>query len=90
MKNTIPHIYVCHHKHGKSFSDDVFHPIHVGKELDATDIGFLGDNTGVNISNRNKQYCELTAIYWAWKNDEVATWLGLMHYRRLLNFGKLN
>ena len=28
----------------------------------------IGDDTGDNISDRNPQYCEMTAQYWAWKN----------------------
>lgn len=39
------------------------------------------DNTGVNISYKNKQYCEMSASYWVWKNTSHA-WKGIEHYRR--------
>lgn len=28
----------------------------------------IGDDTGDNISDKNREYCELTGIYWTWKN----------------------
>lgn len=45
---------------------------------------FLKDNAGDNIAYKNKNYCELTAIYWAWKNLclEKNDYIGLCHYRR--------
>ena len=43
------------------------------------------DNTGDNISSKNKSYCELTAIYWTWKNLD-SDYYGLFHYRRYLAF----
>lgn len=42
------------------------------------------DNTGDNISSKNKAYCELTTQYWAWKNID-ADYYGFCHYRRFLS-----
>ena len=60
--------------------DSVYMPIHVGREGKA-DIGYTGDHTGDNISSKNANYCELTGLYWAWKNLD-ADYIGLVHYRR--------
>lgn len=46
---------------------------------------YVTDNTGDNISIKNKMYCELTTQYWAWKNAE-ADYYGFCHYRRFMSF----
>ncbi len=61
-------------------------PIHVGKAISKEDLGIQGDNTGDNISEKNKSFCELTAIYWAWKNLSNFDYIGLCHYRRYFDF----
>ena len=45
----------------------------------------LHDDEGDNISAKNPRYCELTAQYWAWKNEN-ADYYGFCHYRRYFDF----
>jgi hypothetical protein len=78
MKDVL--ILVATHKKYQMPKDELYLPIHVGRE-GKEDIGYQGDNTGDNISSKNPNYCELTALYWAWKNLDVK-YIGLCHYRR--------
>lgn len=66
-------------------SDSLYLPVFVGKEIHP-DVNktFQGDNTGDNISVKNPNYNELTALYWGWKNLDVDG-MGLVHYRRYLS-----
>lgn len=73
-------VYVATHKKFVLPKEDYFKPIQVGKSLQ-TDLGYNGDDSGDSISNKNPFYCELTALYWAWKNDK-SDYIGLCHYRR--------
>ena len=57
-------------------------PIQVGAALTDRRICDLRDDKGENLSLRNRDYCELSAMYWAWKNDRESEYIGLCHYRR--------
>ena len=75
-------ILVASHKETEMPKDGVYLPVHVGKALNPDkDLGYQADDEGENISLKNPYYCELTAIYWAWKNLK-ADYIGLVHYRR--------
>lgn len=55
--------------------------IQAGAALTDRRIAAVLDNQGENISEKNRKYCELTALYWIWKHGKSA-YLGLSHYRR--------
>jgi len=74
-------IIVAAHKPYRMPEDRMYLPLHVGKAGKDVDLGFQGDDTGENISEKNPSFCELTGIYWAWKNLD-ADYIGLCHYRR--------
>lgn len=82
-------ILVACHKPTEVPHDDIYMPIHVGKAIskykeEMKDM--IGDDTGDNISKKNPYYCELTAVYWAWKNLKDIDYIGLCHYRRYFDF----
>ncbi len=58
-------------------------PIQAGAALSNITISEYRDNTGINISEKNRMYCEMTAVYWVWKNTDH-DWVGIEHYRRHL------
>ena len=59
-------------------------PIQVGAKFADDIICSFCDDTGNNISERNRNWSEGTAIYWMWKNASVCDYIGLCHYRRRL------
>lgn len=71
-------------------------PIQVGAVLCSARIADILDSTGENISAKNVNYSELTALYWIWKNQLLVQSLndksvhgreeyyGVCHYRRIL------
>ena len=80
-------IIVATHKKYRMPDDSMYLPLHVGAQGKTgpdgkpLDLGYCKDNTGDNISELNPGFCELTGLYWAWKNLK-ADYIGLVHYRR--------
>lgn len=79
MKDKVK-IIIATHKNYEMPTGHSYLPVHVGAEGKFS-IGYQSDNIGDNISKKNSAFCELTGLYWAWKNLDVE-YLGLVHYRR--------
>lgn len=75
-------IYVVSHKNFDLPAENLYVPIQVGFKEDLFGEKGLRDNIGDNIAAKNKNYCELTAIYWIWKNITNVEHIGICHYRR--------
>ncbi len=73
-------IYVMTHKKIADIPNEIYTPLHVGKEGKES-LGYIGDDTGDQISDKNDSYCELTGMYWLWKNLDCDI-IGICHYRR--------
>lgn len=86
-------VLTVYHDESTVFSDSVLIPINAGRALvdPLSEKGqwlhknTIGDDSGENISLKNKTYNEMTAIYWAWKNQDKLgnpDAIGVQHYRR--------
>lgn len=90
MNKTNPDIkiYIACHKPAYVPELKCFRPVQVGAALSDNRLkGMLHDDEGINISEKNRSFCELTAHYWVWKNEE-ADYYGFFHYRRYLSFAE--
>lgn len=75
-------IVVASHKAYKMPSDACYLPLEVGAALREQHVPrFQRDDSGISVSEKNGSYCELTGLYWAWKNLDSDI-KGLVHYRR--------
>ena len=74
-------LIVASHKKYQMPTDNMYFPVQVGAEGKDIIEEFTQDNSGDNISIKNPYFCELTGLYWAWKNLEN-DYVGLVHYRR--------
>lgn len=81
-------IIICTHKEVVLPNHEYYLPIQAGTALSYNKMLYVHDDDGVNISDKNKNYCELTCHYWAWKNLKDVEIVGLNHYRRYFDFEK--
>ncbi len=68
---------------------DYMWPIQVGAANTDEVIADIRDDNGENISKKNGNYCELTGLYWVWKNvlcieTNKDEYYGFAQYRRTL------
>lgn len=84
-------ILIATHKNYEFPNTACYVPIYVGKALHRQQLAIQGDDTGDNISVKNGSFCELTALYWAWRNNFFAEsdYVGLVHYRRYFKGSEL-
>ena len=83
MNPTIP-IYVCCHQQCRLPDNELLVPIQAGRAAAGFRLDMAGDDSGENISLRNQNFCELSVLYWIWRNTEHDCF-GLCHYRRFFN-----
>ena len=84
----MPVYIVTHKKYNRFTTDPCYKNVQVGAYRGHLDgASYFYDDDGDNISARNPNYCELTGLYWIWKNRlpedrEKENYVGLVHYRR--------
>ncbi len=92
-------IYVVYYKPAPLIKSDIFEPIQAGRKIADTSSrqgtfsqeqinwlnnNMIGDDTGANISELNRSFAEITALYWLWKNTS-SPFIGMFQYRRFLS-----
>lgn len=77
-------IYMCCHKAFDRIPPLCI-PVQGGSAISNSVNGAIRDDIGDSISEKNREYCELTVQYYAWKN-ECADFYGFCHYRRFFCF----
>ncbi len=88
MVKPITKIYSFHYKpDSKAIEKPQYINIWAGKNNSEYDNEFIGDDTGENISSKNKYYSELSGLYWIWKNTSQDI-VGSCHYRRFFTTKK--
>jgi len=75
-------IYVVTHK---PFNNDFLKSLNIYKTIKVGNnknlVCDFSDDKNDNIAEKNSNFCELTALYWIWKNTNSDI-IGICHYRR--------
>lgn len=92
-------IFVVYYKPAPLIKTEIFEPIQAGRKIADTpsrqgtftkeeitwlNQNMIGDDTGDNISELNRYFAEITALYWIWKNTNTP-FVGMFQYRRFLS-----
>ncbi|MCM1322614.1 MAG: DUF4422 domain-containing protein [Acetobacter sp.] len=92
-------IFIVYYKPAPLIKTEIFEPIQAGRTVADTPSrngtfstdeknwltqNMIGDNTGENISELNRYFAEITALYWIWKNTN-SPFVGMFQYRRYLS-----
>lgn len=100
LKENLAEVYIARSHKDKPLNNpytmpDWIHPIQAGAALSRPSgqiLAKITDDTGENISLKNGNYCELTALYWIWKNrlnlDIGYDYYGFFQYRRILELSE--
>lgn len=90
-------IMVCCHKPSVLPNHPCLLPVHAGAALHDSEFDMQRDDMTLgkpcdNISEKNTSFCELTAVYWAWKNllavRPQTAYVGVSHYRRFFEMAR--
>lgn len=87
LNNNNLDIFVCAHKQYESpVHNEVYKTLSLGNNTELYGDNIVRDDTGDNISDMNPFYCELSGLYWIWKNYDMKDYVGICHYRRFFDF----
>lgn len=75
-------VFVMTHKRYDEPKDSIYKSLQVGRATGDPSLPYIGDDTGINISDQNCYWGELTGLYWIWKNYHEDDIIGICHYRR--------
>ena len=82
-------IYIATHKKFEVPKLSGYIPLEVGSALRNLECNYIKDLEGDSISEKNATFCELTGLYWIWKNtsDDIVSFC---HYRRYFSKSRVS